>query len=131
VRLCYPAKNITDDIDNKMTASGWSRLSYDPYNPWISPNSGLSKWFPTMGRDYFSGYKWLEYWEDGEKNIIEYQLKSRLQKHGDIISDEECSLMGISTYIPEDLMRAIQEEIKGVEKEERERARKEIEGRRK
>lgn len=112
VNVCYPAKNVTDDMVNSMTLRGWERLSYDPYNPWISPNSGLSRWNRTMDKDYRVGYGWLDYWEDREKNVIEYHFKYEPQKRESIVNNEECSLAGVSTYIPKDLMHEIQKKIK-------------------
>jgi hypothetical protein len=132
LRVCYPAKDITDDMENLMTTKGWVRMPYDPLNPPPTlPDSSLGKWHQSFDKDNRSIYGRREFWEDKEKNVISYRFTYEPQKRNDIANNESCSLTGISTYTPGGLMHAIQEKIKEVDQHAAERARKELEERKK
>lgn len=132
LHVCYPAKGIIDDMENLMTAKGWVRMPYDPLNPPSTlPDGSLGKWHQSFDKDNRSIYGRREFWEDKEKNVISYRFTYEPQKRNDIANNEACSLTGISTFTSEGLMRAIQEKIKEVDQRAAERAKKELEGRKK
>lgn len=118
--VCYPAKDLIDGMVATMKAKGWKRLAYDPFNPSVPLSNTLNRWNRGLDKDYRVGYGWYESWEDLERNIIEYRFEYRRPKRSDFISDKDCSLWGSSSYIPKDVVGAMLQKIKEIEKEMRE-----------
>jgi len=117
-RVCYPAKDVIDEMVKAMISKGWKRLGYGPLNPSVPLNHVLNKWNRGLDKNYRVEYGWIEFWEDNEKNIVEYRFVYQPAK-GDIIIGEDCSLRGIISYIPRDVVNAMLDKIKEIEKDMR------------
>jgi hypothetical protein len=116
-KVCYPAKNMIDEMVHVQTTKGWRRLIFNPIN---SPDKLIlnhakksgGEWSYGVDKDGSEGGGWHEFWEDNKNNIVEYYFSYKL-KRGEFINNA-CLLSGQAKYIPADylhkLLKVIEED---------------------
>lgn len=116
ISVCYPAKELIDEIVKVMTSRGWTRLESDPLRapekiPLNHSRTPSDQWNYGLDIDYGRVYGWKESWQDRKGNIVSYALKYK-PAGGEAI-ETTCSLAVYTNYMSQDslerLIKAFQE----------------------
>lgn len=102
IDVCYPAKELIDEMVTAMTTKGWKRLDFDPLRdpekiPLSHMRSSGKQWSYGLDMDYGKVYGWKECWEDKKGNVVSYAFKYKLQSGKSI--ENTCSLNAYTSFI--------------------------------
>lgn len=75
VKVCYPGKNVIDQLSKGMQQRNWQLLNEDFLNPGIKSNHAREEWSTFLDQNNSYIYQWIEDWKDPSGNIIRYGLR--------------------------------------------------------
>jgi hypothetical protein len=115
--VCYPARDMIDEMVRTMTAKGWKRRTVDPLNPPSILNHARGpggEWGSSIYENDYRVYGWIEYWCDNLGNILSYKFRYQVNKMES--SDNACTAECSASFIPEHVWRSNLQELNELKK---------------
>jgi len=119
VDMCFPAREVINNMATTMSQRGWKRLGYDIFNSSKSSRAGISPdwsyFIDSTRKQEEDVWQLIDDWEDGSGNFIRYLLMYRTKRESKskeryLSKPEHCTLKAVAIYMSVDVRRAVEKE---------------------